>query len=124
MGICRRDTFRRLGRDRSAFWCEHAGSRSCMKRFFVFGSFVSDKAEPRDVDVALIMDADFEVEHCPRESQTLFSHADADARFGASVFWLREGMLPDEVMQDFFDVWQTNRDGSKRGMLEVINDSK
>ncbi len=60
-----------------------------LKRFFVFGGFVSDKAEPRDVDVALIMDADFEVEHCPRESQTLFSHADADARFGASVFGRR-----------------------------------
>ena len=95
-----------------------------LKRFFIFGSFVSDKAEPRAVDVALIMGSDFEVEHCPRESQTLFNHADADARFGASVFWLREAMLPEKVMQDFFDVWQTNRDGSKRGILEVINDSK
>jgi hypothetical protein len=33
-------------------------------------------------------------EDAPRESQTLFSHPDAEARFGASVFWLREGMVP------------------------------
>lgn len=92
-----------------------------MTRFLIFGSFVSDTAEPRDVDVALVMAADFKIEACPREAKTLFDHADADAKFGASVFWLREGMLSQELMTDFFDVWQTRRDGKKRGMLEVID---
>jgi len=95
-----------------------------LKRFLIFGSFVSDKSEPRDVDVVLIMEADFNVQECPRESKTLFSHADADAKFGASVFWLREGMLSEALMADFFDVWQTRRDGKKSGMLEVINDTE
>ncbi|MGH8476165.1 MAG: DUF6932 family protein [Methylococcales bacterium] len=98
--------------------------RGRLKRFLIFGSFVSDKAEPRDVDVVLIMDADFKVEECRRESKTLFSHADADAKFGASVFWMREGMLLEELMMDFFDVWQTRRDGKKSGMLELIDDTK
>ncbi|MGH8550414.1 MAG: hypothetical protein ACRERU_17805 [Methylococcales bacterium] len=48
----------------------------------------------------------------------------ADAKFGASVFWIREGMLPEELMTDFFDVWQTGRDGKKSGMLELIDDTE
>ncbi len=57
-----------------------------LRRFIVFGSFVSGKAEPRDVDVALIMSADFRLEDAPRESQTLFSHADADGALWSKYF--------------------------------------
>mgnify|MGYP001355734242 CR=1 FL=1 len=85
----------------------------------MFGSFVSGAAEPRDVDVALVMAGDFRLEDCPRECRTLFSHADAEARYGASVFWLREGMLPEAAMREFLDTWQTKRDGTVRGILEV-----
>lgn len=88
-------------------------------RFIVFGSFVSLSPAPHDVDVLLVMAADFRLEDAPRESRTLFSHADADARFGASVFWLREGMLSDEMMGIFLETWQTKRDGTKRGIVEV-----
>ena len=42
-----------------------------------------------------------------------------EARFGASVFWLREGMLPDDMMRMFLETWQTKRDGTKRGILEI-----
>ncbi|HXM81863.1 MAG TPA: hypothetical protein VN929_08030 [Burkholderiales bacterium] len=84
-----------------------------------FGSFVSAVPDPRDVDVVLVMGDDFRLEDCPRESRTLFSHADAEARYGASVFWLREGMLQDAAMHEFLRVWQTKRDGTVRGILEV-----
>lgn len=93
-----------------------------MRRFLVFGSFVSSTPSPRDVDVALVMGPNFRVEEAPRESQTLFSHADAEARFGASVFWVREGMLSQEQMADFIETWQIKRDGRRRGLLEVIDD--
>lgn len=98
---------------------ELASRTGMLRRFYVFGSFVSAAPGPRDVDVILIMRTDFKLEDCPRESQTLFSHADAQARFRASVFWLREGMLPDEAMNEFLRVWQTRRDGTLRGILEV-----
>jgi hypothetical protein len=75
--------------------------------------------DPQDIDVVLIMGATFKVEEAPRESRTLFSHPDAQTRFGASVFWIREGMLSEGAMQEFLDTWQTKRDGTKRGMLEV-----
>jgi hypothetical protein len=89
-------------------------------RFLIFGSFVSATLSPRDVDIVLIMENDFKLEDAPRECQTLFSHADADARFGASIFWLREGMVPPEVLDVLFDTWQTKRDGAKRGIVEVL----
>jgi hypothetical protein len=80
---------------------------------------VSAAAEPRDVDVVLIMDAAFRLEEAPRESQTLFSHADADARFGASVFWIRESMLSEDEMREFLETWQTKRDRTIRGIVEI-----
>jgi len=90
-----------------------------LRRFLVFGSFVSTAPTPHDVDMVLVMAADFKLEESPRECRTLFSHPDAEARFGASVFWLREGMLPEELMRDFMDTWQTKRDGTKRGIVEI-----
>ncbi|OFZ72251.1 MAG: hypothetical protein A2W04_00885 [Betaproteobacteria bacterium RBG_16_64_9] len=65
------------------------------------------------------MAADFRLEDAPRESRTLFAHAEAQARFGASVFWVREGMLSDELMRTFLETWQTKRDGTKRGIVEI-----
>lgn len=37
--------------------------------------------------LAVLALPEFRPEEAPRESRTLFSHADAEARFGASVFW-------------------------------------
>lgn len=65
------------------------------------------------------MSADFRVEDSPRECRTLFSHADAQARYEASVFWLRAGMLSDAALTDFLDAWQPKRDGAKRGIVEI-----
>jgi hypothetical protein len=98
---------------------ELAVRTGALRRLYVFGSFVSAVPAPRDVDVVVVMDRGFRIEQCPRESLTLFSHADAQARYGASVFWLREGMLDAAGMRDFLRVWQVRRDGTVRGILEV-----
>jgi hypothetical protein len=90
-----------------------------LERFLVFGSFVSTTADPRDIDAVLVMAPDFRLEEAPRESLTLFSHPDAEARFGASIFWIRQGMLQEAQMQEFLETWQTKRDGTRRGLLEV-----
>jgi hypothetical protein len=65
---------------------ELASRTGRLARFIVFGSFVSAVTAPRDLDLLLVMAADFKLEDAPRESRTLFSHAEAEARFGASVF--------------------------------------
>ena len=71
------------------------------------------------VEILLSLQADFRLEEAPRECRTLFSHADAEARYGASIFWVREGMLPEQMLQEFLATWQTKRDGSRRGIVEV-----
>jgi len=91
-----------------------------LERFIIFGSYITDKPRPNDVDVILVMDDAFHLEECPSESRGLFDHAVAQARFGASLFWIRPGLLIGESMQDFVAHWQIKRDGSQRGIVEVI----
>lgn len=104
---------------RLRFLYDLASRTGKLAQFLVFGSFVSVSSEPRDVDVVLIMSEDFRLEETPRESRTLFSHPDAEARFGASVFWVREGMLSENQMREFLETWQRKRDGTHRGIVEV-----
>ena len=69
----------------------HAVARDTghLSRMVVFGSFVTTKAEPNDVDVFLLMADTFDVSTVKNEALLLFDHLAAQARFGASVFWLR-----------------------------------
>ncbi len=66
-----------------------AAATGQLARFVVFGSFVTDKPAPNDVDVFLIMDDAFDGQKLRGEAALLFDHATADAHFGASVFWVR-----------------------------------
>jgi len=90
-----------------------------LQRFVVFGSYVTAKAEPNDVDIILIMDDGFSLENCPMESRALFDHAVAQARFQASIFWIRPGLLIAETVEQFIAYWQVKRDGTKRGIVDV-----
>ncbi len=91
-----------------------------LERVIVFGSYVTDKLNPNDVDVILIMDDEFRLEQCPIEAKALFDHATAQARYGASVFWVRPGLLLGETIDEFVSHWQIKRDGSRRGIVEVL----
>jgi len=91
-----------------------------LQRFIIFGSYVTATPDPNDVDVVLVMDDAFRLEDCPIEVRGLFDHAVAQARYGASIFWVRPGLLLNESMDDFVAYWQIKRDGSKRGIVEVI----
>jgi len=91
-----------------------------LRRFIIFGSYVTSKPDPKDVDVILVMDDGFRLEDCSSEARGLFDHAVAQARYGASIFWMRPGLLIGERMEDFISYWQIKRDGSQRGIVEVI----
>ena len=54
---------------------ELARRTGCLQRFVMFGSYVTAKPNPNDVDVILIMDDAFRLENCPMESRGLFDHA-------------------------------------------------
>jgi hypothetical protein len=55
----------------------------------LFGSYVTDKMEPNDVDVVIVMRDDFRAELVVGEELALFDHQRAAAELGASIFWVR-----------------------------------
>jgi hypothetical protein len=91
-----------------------------LKRFVIFGSYVTAKEEPNDVDIVLVLDDEFRLENCPLASRGLFDHAVAQARYGASVFWVRPGMLIGETVEQFIEYWQVKRGGDKRGIVDAL----
>jgi hypothetical protein len=91
-----------------------------LQRFILFGSYITAKPEPNDVDIILIMDDLFRLDTSPSETRGLFEHAIAQARYGASIFWVRPSLLLAETMDEFVAYWQIKRDGSKRGIVEVV----
>jgi hypothetical protein len=98
---------------------ELATRTGALDRLIVFGSYVTEKPDPNDVDVVLVMRDDFVPSGCPPEALPLFDHARASAELGASIFWIRPGMLILETLDHFLASWQTKRDGSRRGIVEV-----
>lgn len=97
-----------------------ASATGKVARFVIFGSFVTDKPEPNDVDIFIIMENDFDARTLTGEAQILFDHLRCQAYFGASVFWVRRiAALGGE--QSAIEDWQIKRDGSKRGIVEVIS---
>ena len=90
-----------------------------LARFVVFGSFVTDKHEPNDVDVFMIMDDNFDMGSLVGEPRLLFvHHGTAQDHFGASVFWMRR-MAAIGGEQAAIEDWQIKRDGTERGIVEI-----
>ena len=98
---------------------ELAAATGHLKRFIVFGSFVTAKPEPNDVDVFLVMHDTFALNQVTGEARLVFDHPAAQAHFGASIFWLRQlAALPNE--EEAVLGWQLKRDGTRRGIVEVM----
>jgi hypothetical protein len=88
-------------------------------RFVVFGSFITAKPDPNDVDIVLLMEDAFDLATLTGETALVFRHMDADAHFGASVFWTRRsGALGGE--QAMIEHWQNRREGGRRGIVEIV----
>ena len=97
---------------------ELAAATGQMKRFIVFGSFLTAKLEPNDVDVFLVMHDTFDLTQVTGEARLIFDHHAAQAHFGTSIFWLRQhAALPNE--DEAVLGWQLKRDGTRRGIVEV-----
>ena len=91
-----------------------------IQRLIVFGSYITAKFEPNDVDIILVMRDSFRLQECPTESAGLFDHPLAQARYGASIFWIRPALLIAETLEDFIGYWQIKRDGEKRGIVGIV----
>jgi hypothetical protein len=112
---------RRIVASRLAHIYHLSVSTGYLARFVVFGSFVTGKPEPRDVDLILVMEDAFDVAKVSEEVEVVFRHSEADAQLGASVFWVtRSGAFGGE--QAMIEYWQTRREGGLRGIIEIIQE--
>jgi len=92
-----------------------------LARFVVFGSFVTAKPEPNDVDIVMLMEDAFDLATLTGETVLMFRHMEADAHFGASVFWTRRsGAMGGE--QAMIEHWQMRREGGRRGIVEIVRE--
>ena len=90
-----------------------------LQRLIIFGSYVTAKPEPNDVDVVIIFNDDFNLTVCGDEAKRLLNHQQAENEFGASIFWIRPSLLLFETLDEFIESWQVKRDGTRRGIIEV-----
>jgi hypothetical protein len=92
-----------------------------LARFVVFGSFVTTKPNPNDVDIFMIMEDTFDVSRLKGNARFLFDHSLAQSYYGCSVFWVRRlAVMGGE--QAAIEDWQIKRDGTRRGIIEIIAD--
>lgn len=90
-----------------------------LARFIIFGSYVTAKPAPNDVDIILIMQDDFHEQDYTVEVLPVFDHVRAQRELGASIFWTRPGALLLETVDEFLAHWQVKRDLSRRGIVEI-----
>jgi hypothetical protein len=95
-----------------------AATNGKLRRVFIWGSFVTAKAAPRDLDILLIMDEDFEVDGIAAPAQAVFDSVRAKLLFESDVFWARAS-IGHETLALWLDTYQISRSFRKRGIVEL-----
>lgn len=91
-----------------------------LSRFIIFGSFITSKESPNDVDIFLLMENTFDASQIKGEEAIIFDHQAAQNFEGASVFWIRR-LAAIGGEESAIEDWQIKRDKTKRGIVEVIS---
>jgi hypothetical protein len=95
-----------------------AAASGKLRRVFIWGSLVTAKPAPKDLDILLIMDDDFEVDELAAPAQAVFDSLRARLMFQSDVFWARSSIGP-ELLDLWLDTYQTSRRFRKRGIVEL-----
>ncbi len=99
-----------------------AQSMGHLGRFVIFGSFVTAKPEPNDVDIFMLMEDTFDSNQVTGEAAIIFDNMAAQNLEGASVFWIRR-LAAIDGEDAALEHWQIKRDKTKRGIVEVMPDA-
>ena len=84
-----------------------------LARFIIFGSFVTNKPDPGDIDIFLLMEDTFDVSQVSGQAALIFDHVATQNYEGASIFWIRRlAALEGEAATVAY--WQLKRDGNLR----------
>jgi predicted nucleotidyltransferase len=95
-----------------------AATNGKLRRAFIWGSFVTAKPAPKDIDILLIMDDDFEVDGVAAPAQAVFDSVRAKLPFESDVFWARSS-IGRELVELWLETYQTSRGFQKRGIVEL-----
>ena len=95
-----------------------ADTNGKLRRVFIWGSFVTEKPAPKDLDILLIMDEDFEVDRIDAAAQAVFDSVRARLLFESDVFWARSS-IGGELLDLWLETYQTSRSFRKRGIVEL-----
>jgi hypothetical protein len=91
-----------------------------LERLVIFGSYITAKLEPNDVDILIVVRDDFRDQDYDPEVFPMFDHQRAQRELGASIFVVRPAFLLGETVDDFIAHWQITRDRRRRGIVEVL----
>ena len=89
-----------------------------VKHVYLFGSFAAAIPSPNDVDLFVIMAADFTMSGLREELVSIFTHSTCRIRYNADVFWVTEG-IGEEQIKAALDVFSRNRMQELQALLEV-----
>src|SRR5712692_9248220 len=95
-----------------------ARSTRQLARVFLWGSFVTSKEVPNDLDVLLVMTVEFAVEALPAQAQVVFDHVQARLRFQADVFWTKASIDP-QLLPLCLDTSPTGKEVTGRANPDV-----
>jgi hypothetical protein len=84
---------------------------------------VTAKLNPNDVDIVLLMTDAFDAGTLDAETRLVFDHDTAQSHFGASVLWLRK-LAAIGGEESALEHWHVKRDGSVRGIVEIVEGAR
>jgi predicted nucleotidyltransferase len=96
-----------------------AKSTGKLERVIIWGSFVSSTEFPRDLDLLLIMNDDFELDAIPLDVKRIFNYVQGLILFNADIFWTKSS-VDEEAIDLWLETYQITRDFKSRGIVEVI----
>lgn len=89
-----------------------------VKQVFVFGSFVSEKTNPNDIDFFVVMMANFTTSHLKGKIAEIFQNEVCRIRYGVDLFWVTE-VIGENHIQDMLDVFSRNRQQQDNPIVEI-----
>ena len=89
-----------------------------VKHVYLFGSFLAAIPSPNDVDLFVIMTADFTIRGLREEVAGVFTHNTCRIRYNADVFWVTE-VIGEEQIKAALDVFSRNNMQESQALLEV-----
>ena len=90
-----------------------------VKHVYLFGSFPAEAPSPNDVDLFVVMEADFTTRDLREGLAAVFTHHVCRMRYNADVFWVTEA-VGEEQIKVALEVFSRDRAHEPQAILEVV----